>query len=472
MATTTEQTETETAPAEDIPPRGGKKRKIGPLGCLMGCGGLLMFFCLCPVGGYLIFESVGRGRMAAEMNKIREKGEPVTVSDLDTYYVVAPGYEDTTALWMSINQVYDTPAFQEDCTPLPIIGGEGPQEIPPPSLGWKEQAMVEAFLKKYKSTLDKIHEATSKGGRARFPRKFADGFAMLLPQVQNMRQTSRLLTLELYVKAHQGEMEGVMKTLRAMFTAGRALENDVTLVSQLVQIAMDNIAVNNLVAILPHLEFTDTQLVELQKIVRQFNYRQSMKAGLIGERTLGMQAIKNPASLDASMTVPARGEDIALYLHTLSRMVDACEQPWPQMLDESEKVEADMQAAINTPAGRFRFIYTTLLAPAVSAAGNAGARSQAVMHMVDALLACQRFKLANDSYPKTLEELVPGELPTVPTDPFDGKPLRYEIRDGHPYLWSIGQDRTDNNGECYKDTMAPDIAVTLDPSGLPQQDEE
>lgn len=47
-------------------------------------------------------------------------------------------------------------------------------------------------------------------------------------------------------------------------------------------------------------------------------------------------------------------------------------------------------------------------------------------------------------YPARLDDLVPAYLDTVPRDPFDGAPLRYDpVR---PAVWSIGPDGNDDAG--------------------------
>ncbi|MBL8762779.1 MAG: hypothetical protein JNM07_00740 [Phycisphaerae bacterium] len=67
----------------------------------------------------------------------------------------------------------------------------------------------------------------------------------------------------------------------------------------------------------------------------------------------------------------------------------------------------------------------------------------------DATLAAIALELhhrRHGSYPSSLDELQPGLLPTMPVDRFDGKPLRYLLREGRPVLYSIGADRFDNAG--------------------------
>src|SRR5262249_22143164 len=40
-------------------------------------------------------------------------------------------------------------------------------------------------------------------------------------------------------------------------------------------------------------------------------------------------------------------------------------------------------------------------------------------------IACERYRLLHGRWPKSLSDLQPALLPTIPLDPFDGKPIRY-----------------------------------------------
>jgi hypothetical protein len=63
-----------------------------------------------------------------------------------------------------------------------------------------------------------------------------------------------------------------------------------------------------------------------------------------------------------------------------------------------------------------------------------------------AALAVERYRLANDKLPSQLSDLVPTFLPAVPSDPFDGKPLRYKTLLKGYVVYSVGEDREDNGG--------------------------
>jgi hypothetical protein len=63
------------------------------------------------------------------------------------------------------------------------------------------------------------------------------------------------------------------------------------------------------------------------------------------------------------------------------------------------------------------------------------------------MLAVERYRRAKDHWPNALVELVPGYLPNVPLDPFNGAPLRYRRLDDGVVIYSIGPDGKDNGAK-------------------------
>lgn len=64
------------------------------------------------------------------------------------------------------------------------------------------------------------------------------------------------------------------------------------------------------------------------------------------------------------------------------------------------------------------------------------------------MLACRLFALKHGRMPEKLEELVPDQIPTVPADPFDGKPMRYDPR--RNIVYAVGPDLVDSGGSTNK----------------------
>jgi hypothetical protein len=88
-------------------------------------------------------------------------------------------------------------------------------------------------------------------------------------------------------------------------------------------------------------------------------------------------------------------------------------------------------------------------------------------------LALRRYWLAAQSYPNSLEKLVPNYLPGAPLDPFSDRALTYKKLPAGYLLYSIGNDRTDDSGSPSAPLAWPvpngDIVVAVD---LPMGDGE
>ena len=75
-------------------------------------------------------------------------------------------------------------------------------------------------------------------------------------------------------------------------------------------------------------------------------------------------------------------------------------------------------------------------------------RMEAARDVVVTAIALKRFQLKHGQWPKSLAEVVPEFLPSVPIDPYDGKPLRYRPNgDGTYLLYCVGEDGVDNGGD-------------------------
>jgi hypothetical protein len=72
---------------------------------------------------------------------------------------------------------------------------------------------------------------------------------------------------------------------------------------------------------------------------------------------------------------------------------------------------------------------------------------QAQLRAAVAGLAAERYRVANGAWPASLDELATaGLLKAVPTDPFDGRPMRFARKAGGIVVYSVGPDGADDGG--------------------------
>jgi hypothetical protein len=70
--------------------------------------------------------------------------------------------------------------------------------------------------------------------------------------------------------------------------------------------------------------------------------------------------------------------------------------------------------------------------------------------------ALERYRLAHNAYPDSLDALVPACIDEVPHDIMNGQPYHYRLRpDGTYLLYSVGWNQTDDGGKVVYKKDAP-----------------
>jgi hypothetical protein len=77
--------------------------------------------------------------------------------------------------------------------------------------------------------------------------------------------------------------------------------------------------------------------------------------------------------------------------------------------------------------------------------------THALQRVTMTALALRLYRKENGRYPENLQQLVPKYLPSVPIDPYDGKPLRYRKLQKGFKVWSVGGNRKDDGGVKVRD---------------------
>jgi len=421
---------------------------------------LMLVSCLGVVG----WRSAAARRADNMLAEISERGEPVTAAELNAYYVLADGTVDTTELWVAAMAPLDGAAFSADAGDLPVVGTSN-AEIPPPGQPWAELEDVEALLAKYAQTMEQLHRAADQGGAARYDLNFEDGFAMLLEHVQTLRGGARMLSLEAHVRAHRGDSHGAAESLHAINMLGKSLEHEPVMVSQLVRIAVGGVSTDLFRRLLPQVEFSDADLQRLSEDYRATRYNEGFRRSLLGERTVGIQAFRNPAGDEAvggELPHPLLGlnpnEDLCQYLALMEKMLAAAQKPTPQARKDLGQVKQDLAAVSSSPLSRIRYPLTTLLLPALDAALEAAARGNGLNDSAITAIAIERYRRDRGQIPDDLQQLVPDFLPAVPTDPYDGKPIRYVVKEDEYLIYCIGRDDVDDGGQGEYD---PDVVFKV-----------
>ncbi len=312
-------------------------------------------------------------------------------------------------------------------------------------------------------------EATARG-KARFPLGFAAGAEVKLPHLTKVRDGVRLLATNAVSRAEKGQMHEALESLRAGVRLARALEQEATVISLLVEAASVNILAQSAGWILGRDGASDADLVALDGELKAGEHGSSLERVLAGERCMGTwmfeEARRNPAQISkwfgaapAGLDVagladgPRWRADLAYYLDCTMSNVVAAGQPFPGAL------------AVNRGAVRMAkqaresgHMLSALLLSGGGATNGAFATGVTVRYgEMLARFRCLRLAVAVErsrlrsggKLPGDVAPLVPEFLAARPMDPFDGQPLRYKRQRIVGYaVYSVGQDLSDDAGKA------------------------
>lgn len=417
-------------------------------------------------------------KVEAEVARIQAAGEPITAADMHAYHKVPASKPDITQAWLRALNALDENALNSSGQSLPFVG-EGDAATLDPAAPGGQLVAAGQLLQDYAAPLGLIHEAASLQGECRFPVNFDQGIAMLLPHAQEMRSVQRLLQLEARVKFHRGDVDGALTSIDQMLNAAQSLDHQMTLVEQLVCVALYSMSLSEIEFLVNATDLTEPQLARLQQRLAGCDLSSGLPAGMLGERGLGYNTFQHVNSLADIETLNGtegpdwepsadgavgRPADCLKYLELMGEMVEASREPFPAARQKVTLVEQKLKTLAGTrnPLEKLKYLVTSLLMPATGSVFDAFARVQARRDCLVAAIAAERFRLQTGLFPTRLNDLNPGILPAVPTDPFSGKPLLMKTGPGEAIVYSVGINGNDDQGVETENRGEPDIVVRVE----------
>jgi hypothetical protein len=458
-------------------------------GCFFKVLGLFVVLFLLCCGGFGSWYFMQRGQYRQQfteaVNRVRSTGEPLGGDELNAFYSVPDETQDRTALYVrALMPFADNSPYHKDANSFPVVG-TNQQAIPPPGADWPEIGQIEQFLARHQQIADHLHEAGSESGSVRYPADFRDGIATLLPHAQQVRAGARFLDLEAQVRMHRGDHAGATQSLLCMLRMGESLRDEPIMVSQLVRLAVYSVFVERLKAYLAWGQATDEELAQLQAAVAEVDVPRGLTRALQGERAVAYHTVVTNDMADLSQLAGGQSNDSldrvvgnqslaelrpgdsAMVITSLTEMVEASKKhPFPRVMEEAAAADARLQQFFADDQQRLpwnRHMVAQLLLPAVNAMLNATRDRLALQRATLAALAAERFRLAQGKYPEQLADLVPELLGATPGDPCDGRPLRYRVLEKGFVVYSIGQDKQDDQGDVgLAGQKGRDVGITIE----------
>jgi hypothetical protein len=332
---------------------------------------------------------------------------------------------------------------------------------------------VLAALKIYDPALDEFRVAM-KRPHMRYPIDYETEtpFSILIPHLASIKRVCKLLGLRASSNLAAGNSDAALDDVRMGLRFVNSLEQEGLLISELVRIACAYIIVQPVWEGMVQHRWTEPQLKTLQEQFEKFNWMPALAHSLSTERSAGVATIdwikKQSSGKRLNAIGGTEGEEslgnsgapavnlmprgwwdmekvsYARVVEALMVNVERASKPGAAVaidqLDESGLFHRGPSAIWHHE------IMASLLVPAVNKAHRKFCAAQVVTD--EAALACalERARIANGSYPQSLDALTPKFLTRPPIDFVSGAPFRYRV-DGDGYvLYSVGWNQQDDGG--------------------------
>ena len=357
---------------------------------------------------------------------------------------------------------------------------------------WQE---VGAALAKDAEALGQLRQIISKPDFD-FQMNYDSGVASLNFTNLNLAEAkyaSQRLLMDTVEDLHNGDSANAVQNLRAMLAIAQALRDERLEISELVRIAIAQMALAGNWELLQAPEVTDKQLAELQQSWTNSNFIQSGLNALEMERISGRISLDKWRSSNAQfkhdliLTPEKRAEfDMApaslwdrvklgpeLFVwrywwsyedqlralkgyevltetlrsaQTNDFFEDALENQSNE-LDELGIAKLDIKfPRLPSEESDFRGMLSESVLT-TSAYVKRVMRVEVAREMMITAIALKRHQIKYGKYPPNLNSLVPEFISVVPHDSVDGKPLRYRLNtDGTFLLYSVGENSKDDGG--------------------------
>jgi hypothetical protein len=417
---------------------------------------ILIILLVVIVAGFVVFRLRLKSKLQAKLDAISAAGYPVTCAELDDWYAIPESAENAADYIIEAFSHYHKLDAGEEFELMPVVGSA---ELPPRTepLAEETKTLITQYLVDNQQALELLHKGAAIE-QSRYPIELSKGFETLLPDLSNIRTGAKLLQLEATLHAENAEPQSAARSITSTFGLARSLSKEPILVSQLVRIACQALAVSTLEHAINKTEFTDEQLVELSRTLANAEDHSTIFRAFVGERCLGVSFFEAPPAQISQLVNGGSSQlsvlgitlykfagladrDAITYLDLMEDYIEAAQLPTHQRRSASDAVVAKI--------GTIPKIHILLRAfmPALGRITMIDIRIIAQLRTARVGLAIERYRLASGSLPDALSDLVPTYLDGVPKDPFDDKGLRYKKLETGFVVYSIGEDGNDDGGK-------------------------
>jgi hypothetical protein len=292
----------------------------------------------------------------------------------------------------------------------------------------------------------------------------------LLRDQQDTRMVAQILRLDVWSLAQKKQTDAALRSARAGVNAGRSLGDEPFAISQLIRVACISVGLGAMERTLALGEASDAELRQVQELLRLEDAHPTWRVIMRGERAVafatieGMLTGKIPVreALDLGLSshndLTWREKIFGLTRSEMVRQQASLLDLFGEMSETSDLPETEQVTRLKEIEARIKTRYqgerlVRLLMPSMLQMEDAMRRLKASVRCMEALVGAERYRMQTGKWPESLEAIPRTLLAQVPTDPYDGKPLRLRRTADGIVVYSVGKDGVDQGGLVVRGPM-------------------
>ena len=328
-------------------------------------------------------------------------------------------------------------------------------------------------LSKYDSAIKELRQA-GKLPYSRFPVEYDkdDPWAIMLPHLGSLKGCAQVLQLRAIAELQNGQSEQALDDAILMLRLTDTIRTEPFLISHLVRLAILQIALQPVWEGLVRHQWSDAQLVELERELAGLDflsdYKLAMHSELVFQGGMFDYLRRHPEQFP-NLSDDGNFIKTPLVARIIWRLIPSgwlyqnrlrCARPMVELYlpvaDVSQGIispaavhRAEVRVQTDTKRRNPYNLAERLFLPALGPAARKFANGQSSADLARVAFALERYRLAHGAHPESLDVLAPQFIAKLPHDVINGQPLHYRPEAGGQFvLYSVGWNETDDGGEA------------------------
>lgn len=385
--------------------------------------------------------------LAAELQKIRAAGQPLTVEEMLPHQLPEPN--NAAILYQeAFNKLSLSHANRQTLLNLRTSISQPPKGEAPST------TTLEQIVAANAETIELL-EAAAKLSECRFPVDWSAGMEVEFPHLGKLQQCARLLGAKAILHSRRGQMAQVLDTVRVGLALGEAAGSDPVVMRQFVRYALHTITLRALQVSVCDRAVPTEACKELSEYLHKLEWADSFVRALWGERAMGIQGFDNVRedtqgaeySQDQELShaevayLRHLDRDEVAYLRLMSEWITDAAKPWRESSDVPEQYQARVEQLPDY------CIMSAILLPVLWRVPCKRDETIARVRLAETALALKTYKNRQGNYPDSVGELRLAISWELRDDPFSGQDFVYKTDGDGFLLYSIGSNLRDDGGQ-------------------------